>query len=189
MKGTDKTMKWMIASDIHGSDLYAEQLLARYHQEGAERLLLLGDILYHGPRNDLPDGYAPKRLIERLNAMKDEIVCVRGNCDALVDQTVLRFPVLDEWRKIEMDGVTVIAIHGHQQQDGGMPDLPPASVLLCGHTHIPECAPLHDGVVRINPGSVSIPKEGSARGYIVAQNGVFTWKDLQGTVLRVYEHG
>ena len=90
-------MKYMIASDIHGSAYYCEKLLEAYDREGADRLLLLGDLLYHGPRNDLPKDYAPKKVIEMLNAKKDELICVRGNCEAEVDQMVLEFPVMAEY--------------------------------------------------------------------------------------------
>lgn len=178
-------MKWMIASDIHGSALYCKQLLQCYREEQADRLLLLGDVLYHGPRNDLPNGYAPKQVIEMLNAIRNEILCVRGNCDAEVDQMVLQFPIGADCAMVDMDGVRVVAMHGHQQQDGRMPVLTEGTVLLCGHTHIPECAEMPYGV-RMNPGSVSIPKEGSRHGYMTAENGVFLWKTLCGETQREY---
>ena len=180
-------MKYIIAADIHGSALYGGMLLDRFEAEGADQLLLLGDILYHGPRNDLPDGYAPKVLIERLNAMADRILCVRGNCDALVDQMVLDFPLLDEMRAVDLDGVPAVMIHGHQLEGEGAPRFDKGTVVLCGHTHIPVCIQTDFGV-QINPGSVSIPKQNSHRGYITVENGLFTWKDLQGKMVREYRY-
>ena len=180
-------MKYIVASDIHGSALYGGMLLDRFEAEGADKLLLLGDILYHGPRNDLPEGYAPKVLIERLNAMADRILCVRGNCDALVDQMVLDFPLLDEMRAVDLGGVPAVMIHGHQLEGEGAPRFDKGTVVLCGHTHIPVCIQTDFGV-QINPGSVSIPKQGSHRGYITVENGLFVWKDLQGNIVRQYRY-
>ena len=106
-------MKWFIASDIHGSAYYCRKMLERYKAENADRMLLLGEILYHGPRNDLPEGYAPKEVIDMLNAMKDEILCVRGNCEAEVDQMVLPFPVLADYGFLLLGGRAVYLTHGH----------------------------------------------------------------------------
>nr|WP_288274429.1 phosphodiesterase [uncultured Acidaminococcus sp.] len=117
-------MKWLIASDIHGSALFTRQLLERFRAEGADRLLLLGDLLYHGPRNDLPEGYAPKEVIRLLNSVKDRIFCVRGNCEAEVDQMVLEFPVLAEYALLEWNGHLIFATHGHLQHPE--PAAPPA---------------------------------------------------------------
>ena len=132
-------MKWMIASDIHGSAFYCQQLLERYREEGADRLLLLGDLLYHGPRNDLPAEYAPKKVISMLNAHKDEIFCVRGNCEAEVDQMVLEFPVLADYALLSFGDRMVFATHGHLFSEAHLPPLRQGRLFLYGHTHIPVC--------------------------------------------------
>lgn len=177
-------MKLMIASDIHGSALYCREMLEAYKREGADRLLLLGDILYHGPRNDLPEGYAPKEVIAMLNPMKRELLCVRGNCDTEVDQMVLEFPILADYCYLELNGVTVFATHGHVYDPHHLPPLKDGDILLNGHTHIPACEEILDmngGTYRyLNPGSVSIPKENSAHGYMIFEDRTFTWKNLDG---------
>ena len=132
-------MKLFIASDIHGSAYFCKKMISAYKEEAADKMLLLGDILYHGPRNDLPEGYAPKKVIEMLNAMKDEILCVRGNCDTEVDQMVLGFPVLADYAVIFDGKTTVYATHGHIYNENKLPPLSKGDVLLHGHTHIPAC--------------------------------------------------
>ena len=174
-------MKWLIASDIHGSAHYCRLLLQAFVQEQADKLLLLGDILYHGPRNDLPQGYAPKEVLALLNARKEEILCVRGNCDTEVDQMVLEFPILAEYCILYINGRMIFATHGHNFNEKNLPMLKNGDILLHGHTHVPVCKETKD-YVYINPGSVSIPKEGSWHGYMVLEDGVFTWKDLDGCV-------
>lgn len=182
-------MRLMIASDIHGSALYCRKMLDRFEKEQADRLLLLGDILYHGPRNDLPEGYAPKEVISMLNPRKKELLCVRGNCDTEVDQMVLEFPVMAEYCFLELscgenESVTIFASHGHIHNPNKMPPMHAGDILLNGHTHVPACEEITDmnGSVYqyLNPGSVSIPKEGSQRGYILFENGIFIWKNLDG---------
>lgn len=173
-------MKWMIASDIHGSATCCRRLLERYEKEGADRLLLLGDILYHGPRNRLPDGYEPAEVISLLNARREDILCVRGNCDTEVDQMVLRFPILAPYAVVDMGARLLYATHGHLYGEGDLP-LKSGDVLLRGHTHVPQCETVN-GYHLFNPGSVTIPKEGSARGYMTMENGTFMWKDLDGQV-------
>ena len=179
-------VKIMIASDIHGSEFYCKKLLEAYKNEGAERLLLLGDILYHGPRNDLPEGYAPKKVIELLNAMKDEIMCVRGNCDTEVDQMVLDFPILADYAVLTAGDKLIYATHGHKFGRDNPPPLKKGDILLCGHTHIPECTDCGD-YTYLNTGSVSIPKENSWHGYILLENGSFVWKNLDGEIKMNYE--
>ena len=172
-------MKWMIASDIHGSEYYCRELLEAYEREQADRLLLLGDILYHGPRNDLPKGYQPKKMIELLNHYKQDILCVRGNCDTEVDQMVLEFPILADYCVIADGKSLIYATHGHHFYEQNLPPFHKGDILLCGHTHVPKCTE-HADYIYMNPGSVSIPKEGSWHGYMILENGVFLWKDLQG---------
>ncbi len=166
-------MKWLIASDIHGSALYCRELLHRAREERADRILLLGDLLYHGPRNDLPDGYAPKEVIALLNEQASRLLCVRGNCEAEVDQMVLSFPVLAEYAVLSLGDRLVFATHGHHTP----PPLQPGDILLYGHTHIPQRTQ-KDGITVLNPGSVSLPKAGSRHAYMTWENGLFLWKDL-----------
>jgi len=174
-------MKWFIASDIHGSLYYANKMVESFNKENADRLLLLGDILYHGPRNDLPRDYNPKEVITLLNELRDKIICVRGNCDAEVDQMVLNFPIMADYTVIEDSGVFVFATHGHKFCEDNLPTVN-FDVLLCGHTHVPKNT-RHEKYTYINPGSVSIPKENSHHGYIIFENGTFTFKDFDGNVI------
>ncbi len=170
-------MKIMIASDIHGSAHWCERLLDAYRAEGAELLLLLGDVLYHGPRNDLPAEYAPKTVITMLNALKNEIICVRGNCDTEVDQMVLDFPILSQSAVVFADGVKIYATHGHKFNKDNLPPLSAGDVLAYGHTHV-ALDTIVGGVRCINPGSVSIPKENTGHGYTIFENGEFKRKLL-----------
>jgi putative phosphoesterase len=172
-------MKWMIASDIHGSGAFCQRLLEAYDREGADKLLLLGDILYHGPRNALPYEYAPKAVIELLNARKNDILCVRGNCDAEVDQMVLDFPIMADYAIFHEGDITVFATHGHIYHEKNLPKMSAGTVLLNGHTHIPKCT-VHEDYTYMNPGSVSIPKENSWHGYMIWENDTFTWYNLDG---------
>ena len=175
-------MKWMIASDIHGSALYCREMLDRFREEKAERLLLLGDLLYHGPRNDLPEEYAPKEVIGLLNAHASELVCVRGNCEAEVDQMVLSFPVMAEYALLPAGTHLIYITHGHHAGENCPPLLKKGDILLCGHTHVPVCHE-YEQYTYLNPGSVSIPKEGSARSYMTFDGSTFLWKTLDdGTV-------
>ena len=175
-------MKYMIASDIHGSAFYCEKLIECYKREKADRLILLGDILYHGPRNDLPEGYAPKEVIAMLNPLADRITCVRGNCDAEVDQMVLSFDVSTARRVIEPLGRRIFITHGHHASISAPPktsELEGAQIVLYGHTHIPLNAE-EDGVRYLNPGSVSIPKGGSEHSCMVLDESGFRWLSLEG---------
>lgn len=171
-------MKLLIASDIHGSALYCKMLLNAFAREGADRLLLLGDILYHGPRNDLPDGYNPKEVIAMLNEVSGSILCVRGNCEAEVDQMVLNFPVMADYCIIQSGERFIYATHGHVYNAANLPPLKEGDILLHGHTHIPECRSVN-GITVMNPGSVSLPKAGSSRSYMLCEDGNFVWKLLE----------
>ena len=172
-------MKWMIASDIHGSALYCDRMLDAFRREGAGRLLLLGDLLYHGPRNDLPEGYAPKVVISQLSSVADRVFCVRGNCEAEVDQMVLPFPVLADYCLLEQGSHLVFATHGHRYNLENPHQLQPGDVLLHGHTHVP--AKVHTETFwYLNPGSISLPKENSPHSYMTVEDGIFVWKNLEG---------
>ncbi len=174
-------MKLLIASDIHGSAYYCRKLLEAYRREEADKLILLGDILYHGPRNDLPKEYAPKEVIAMLNPMKQEILCVRGNCDTEVDQMVLEFPILADYGFLYEKGRMIFLTHGHVFNENHLPMLKKGDILLHGHTHVPVCRE-HEDYIYMNPGSVSIPKEGSEHSYMTYEDGTFTWKNLEGEV-------
>ena len=173
-------MKYMIASHVHGSAAYCREMLDAFAREGADKLILLGDILYHGPRNDLPEEYDPKAVIALLNPLRKRLLCVRGNCDSDVDQMVLDFPILAEYAVLDAAGHNVYLTHGHKFHKNALPPLCPGDILLHGHTHIPAWEPFGEGNLYLNPGSVSIPKAGSAHGYMTLADGRFAWKTLVG---------
>ena len=181
-------MKLMIASDIHGSAYYCRKLLEAYKKEEADKLILLGDILYHGPRNDLPEEYAPKEVIAMLNPMKQEILCVRGNCDTEVDQMVLEFPILADYGFLYERGRMIFLTHGHVFNENHLPMLKKGDILLHGHTHVPVCRE-HEEYIYMNPGSVSIPKEGSEHSYMTYEDGIFIWKNLDREAYLEYRVG
>ena len=211
-------MKWMIASDLHGSAYYCRQLLDCFALEGAERLILLGDLLYHGPRNDLPRDYAPKEVISLLNGVKnrlfllgdllyhgprndlpreyapkevipllngkkEKLLCVRGNCDAEVDQMVLEFPVLADYAVLPVGQRLIYATHGHIYHVKNLPPLAPGDVLLHGHTHVPAWTEFGQGNLYLNPGSVSIPKEDSPHSYMTLEGNTMQWKELESSAV------
>lgn len=178
-------MKWLIASDIHGSAYYCEKLLEAYKREEADRILLLGDVLYHGPRNDLPEGYAPKQVIAMLNELANEILCVRGNCEAEVDQMVLNFPVLADYAILTAGKKVIFVTHGHVFNNNNLPSIKPGDILLHGHTHVPVCEE-YETHTYMNPGSVSIPKENSPHSYMTFDEERFEWKTLEGEVYKEY---
>ena len=153
-------MKLVIASDIHGSAYWCRKLMEVVEEEQPDKLILLGDLLYHGPRNDLPRDYAPKQVIPMLDAWKEKILCVRGNCEAEVDQMVLPFPCLADYSQLVADGKNFYLTHGHHQNPDNLPKLQAGSVFLYGHTHV-KFDKVIDGIRCLNPGSVSIPKDGS----------------------------
>ncbi len=172
-------MKIIIASDIHGSAYWCKRLLEAFADEDAEKLLLLGDLLYHGPRNDFPTEYSPKQVFEMLNAVKDKIVCVRGNCDSEVDQMVLEFPIMADYALLSDKNITLFATHGHLFNADMPPSLTRNSVLLNGHFHVPENKLLREGVYYANCGSVALPKADIPHSYIVYEDGTLYWKDLE----------
>lgn len=171
-------MRFMIASDIHGSAACCRQMLKRYEEENADRLILLGDLLYHGPRNDLPEEYAPKEVTALLNQRASDLLCVRGNCEAEVDQMVLSFPVMAEYALLPLGSHLIYITHGHRAGADNPPPLREGDILLHGHTHIPACE-RRAGFMYMNPGSVSIPKNGTPRSYMILEEGIFLWKKLE----------
>lgn len=170
-------MKLMFASDIHGSALWCQKMLLAYEREQPRKLCLLGDILYHGPRNDLPEGHAPKKVINLLNPLKNEIICVRGNCDTEVDQMVLDFPVLSDSAVIYADGIEIFLSHGHIFNPECLPNIPQSAVMVNGHTHIPNDVTV-DGIRCLNCGSVALPKENTPHSYLIFEDGAFDFKTL-----------
>lgn len=176
-------MKWMIASDLHGSAYYCRKMLEAFEREGADRLFLLGDLLYHGPRNDLPREYAPKEVIPLLNGKKEKLLCVRGNCDAEVDQMVLEFPVLADYAVLPVGRRLIYATHGHIYHVKNLPPLAPGDVLLHGHTHVPAWTEFGQGNLYLNPGSVSIPKENSPHSYMILEGNTMQWKELESSAV------
>ena len=170
-------MKFVIASDIHGSAFWCEKLMAVIGEVKPDQILLLGDLLYHGPRNDLPQDYAPKKVIPMLSAHKDKIICVRGNCEAEVDQMVLPFSCMADCALVSADGLTLYLTHGHHHSPDNLPPLAEGSVFLSGHTHV-KMDEVKNGIRCLNPGSVSIPKDGS-HSCLVLDNGEFTFRILE----------
>ena len=175
-------MKFIIASDIHGDINSTNLILSILEEEKADKLILLGDVLYHGPRNDLPSGYNPKKVISALNEVKDKIICVRGNCDAEVDQMVLDFPIMNNFRYIEADGLRIFATHGHHFNQDTPPKMSPGEILIHGHTHVPKCEKFGDNYC-LNPGSISIPKGGYRPSYMIYDNRCFTIKYFESDVI------
>ena len=170
-------MKLLIASDIHGSAFWCRRLCDLMETERPDRLILLGDLLYHGPRNDLPRDYAPKKVIPMLSAMAERIIAVRGNCEAEVDQMVLPFPCLADYAELLADGKTFYLTHGHHQNPENLPPLPKGSLFLYGHTHVKLDREV-EGIRCLNPGSVSIPKDGS-HSFLLYENGNFSFRILE----------
>ncbi len=175
--------KIMIASDLHGDAEACRAMLAVYEHSGADELVLLGDLLYHGPRNDLPAGYAPKEVISLLSGMKKPPLCVRGNCDAEVDQMVLPFPIMAEYAILEMGGIKVFATHGHHASPENLPALAAGDAFLYGHTHLYRAERNEGGILLLNPGSVSLPKGGNPKTYMLYEDCAFTVYDFAGKAL------
>ena len=176
-------MKLLFASDIHGSAKDCENLKKAFINEKAEQLILCGDLLYHGPRNDLPKSYNPKQVIEILNSLSDNIIAVRGNCDSEVDQMVLDFNLLADYVVMYVDGIRMYVTHGHVYNQEKPFKFKDNDVLICGHTHVLMSEKV-DNYYYLNPGSVSIPKDGNDKTYMVYENGCFTIKNFDGRVIK-----
>ena len=174
-------MKILICSDIHGDADSLGLLIEKFYEEKADKILILGDILYHGPRNDLPLGYAPKKVISALSELKEKIIAVRGNCDTEVDQMVLPFPILSDYSYVIADGLTMLATHGHKFSPENPPPMASGTVLLGGHTHIPKITEIGE-CYYVNPGSISLPKENNPKTYAIYENRKITVKRLDGDV-------
>lgn len=170
-------MKLIIASDIHGSAFWCSKLMDLVETEQPDKLLLLGDLLYHGPRNDLPRDYAPKQVIPMLSKYADRILAVRGNCEAEVDQMVLPFPCMSDSAQVLVDGTTMYLTHGHHHSPENLPPLPEGSIFLSGHTHV-KLDVVKNGIRCLNPGSVSIPKDGS-HSCLIWEDRTFSFRILE----------
>lgn len=176
-------MKIFFISDIHGSLFFLEKALERYKEEGASYIVLLGDALYHGPRNPLPKDYNPQAVASLLNEYKDKIIAVRGNCDSEVDQMIIEYPMMSDYSIILCDNRRLFLTHGHIYNEDNMPSLSDNDVLIHGHTHLPV-AKKHNGIYMLNPGSITLPKENYPNSYAILQDDIFQIKDLQGTVIK-----
>ncbi|WP_312688143.1 phosphodiesterase [Kosakonia sp.] len=166
-------MKLMFASDIHGSLPATERVLALFAQSDARWLVILGDVLNHGPRNALPEGYAPAQVAGRLNEQASRIIAVRGNCDSEVDQMLLHFPITAPWQQLLLPERRVFLTHGHLFGPDDVPPLEAGDVLAYGHTHIPVAEKRGD-IFHFNPGSVSIPKGGFTASYGMLEENVLS---------------
>lgn len=157
-------MNILFASDIHGSAAAARKLAEHVESFQPDRIVLLGDLLYHGPRNPLPQGYGPKEVAEVLNGFADRVMAVRGNCDAEVDQWMLNFPCLAEYALLADGPSTFFLTHGHRPgltPPDDLPPLAPGTVFVSGHTHV-KVLKREGDIVFLNPGSISLPKDDGA---------------------------
>ena len=158
-------MRILFLSDIHGVPSALDAALEAGNALGYDRIVLLGDLLYHGPRNGVPNFYDPVKVAKTLNALKDRIVAVRGNCDAEVDQMMFEFPMMGDYAVLEAGNETFFLTHGHLWNEWRLPPVGIGTELAHGHTHVPELKKLECGMTIFNPGSVSLPKGGSSRSF------------------------
>lgn len=176
-------MKLLFASDLHGSMFYCNVLKDIVEKEQPDKIILLGDLLYHGPRNPLPKDYNPQAVFETLNILKDKIICVRGNCDSEVDQMVLQFPIMDDYNLLNVDGINLFLTHGHLYNKENMPNINEDYILIHGHTHVHTIEKLEKAIY-INPGSITMPKENQQNSYMIYKNKNFVIKNLEGKELK-----
>lgn len=172
-------MKIFFMSDIHGSLYYLNKALKAYEREKCEYIVILGDVLYHGPRNDIPKGYDPKSVANILNKLKNKIMCVKGNCDGEVDQMMIEFPILCDYSTIFYKEKRLFLTHGHKYNKNNMLPVDKGDIIISGHTHIPVCEKV-EGVYFINPGSITFPKENTKHSYGILEDDKFIIKDLNG---------
>lgn len=175
-------MKLLFVSDIHGSVFYLKKAIEVFEKEKADQMIILGDLLYHGPRNPLPKEYNPKEVLTILNQYKDKIISVKGNCDSEVDQMVLEFPIMAEYSIIFNGKKKVFATHGHKFNKDNVPNISDGDILIHGHTHIPVAERL-DNIILLNPGSISLPKENNPNSYGIMTDTRFEIKDFDNNEL------
>lgn len=178
-------MKILFASDIHGDAADSENLKKKFYEEKADNLVLCGDLLYHGPRNNLPENYEPKKVIEILNSLSEHITAVRGNCDSEVDQMVLNFPMLSDYVVILDGNRRMFVTHGHIFNNENKLKVKNNDIMICGHTHVLS-AEKRENYIYLNPGSVSLPKENNPKTYMIYENGKFTIKDFNNNIIKEY---
>lgn len=166
-------MNFFVISDIHGSETYLKQALKYYNKDNFDKILICGDILYHGARNPLPEGYNPKGVINILNSLKKELITVRGNCESEVDSMVLEFPISSDYSYAHLGLKDIFITHGHLDQFKDKSFLNQGSIFVSGHTHIPVIEEI-DGIIMFNPGSISLPKGGFEPSY-----GIITTKIVE----------
>ncbi|MBC2851211.1 phosphodiesterase [Cetobacterium sp. 8H] len=176
-------MKIFVISDIHGSSYFLKKSLEAFKVENADYILILGDELYHGPRNPLPEEYNPKEVAEVLNSYKEKIVAVRGNCDSEVDQMLLEYPIMGDYTTLFLNKKRIFATHGHIFNKEKLPNLSKGDILIYGHTHIPLTEE-KEGIFILNPGSISLPKDGNENSYGIFENDNFYVKNLDGKILK-----
>lgn len=176
-------MKMFFISDIHGSLYNLKKALERYKEEGANYIVMLGDALYHGPRNPLPDEYKPQEVANLLNEYKDKILAVRGNCDSEVDQMLIDYPMIADYSIILYNTRKIFLTHGHIYNQDNLPNLSKNDILINGHTHLPV-AEKQNEIYLLNPGSISLPKENNPNSYAVLKDDLFQIKDLDGTIIK-----
>ena len=181
-------MKILFISDIHGSLFYLKKALEVFQEEKADYIGLLGDALYHGPRNELPKEYNPKAVAELLNEYKDKIIAVRGNCDSEVDQMLINYPMMADYSVILYNGKRLFLTHGHIFNGDTLPNLSKNDIVIHGHTHIPVAERLGEFFI-VNPGSISLPKENNPNSYCILENDIFKIKDFNGNTLKELELG
>ncbi len=176
-------MKLLFASDLHGSAYFTKKLITAIEKEQPEKIILLGDYLNHGPRNALPKEYDPQAIVTMLNPLQEKLICVRGNCDSEVDQMLFDFPMMGDYTTLFIDGLQIFATHGHIFNFENLPPLSKGSVFIQGHTHLPVIEK-KDTIILLNPGSVSIPRGEHTNTYMTYENGIFSLKDLDGTIIK-----
>lgn len=175
--------KLFFISDIHGSLYYLKKALEIYENEKADYIIILGDELYHGARNPLPKDYNPKEVAELLNNYKDKIIAVRGNSDSEVDQMVLEYPMMSAYSIVLHNGRRLFLTHGHIYDRDKLPNLSSGDAIIYGHIHLP-LAEKQNNIFVINPGSITLPKEGNPNSYGILENNNFKIKDLDGNVVK-----
>lgn len=176
-------MKLFFMSDIHGSATWLEKAINKFKVEKADYIVILGDLLYHGPRNPIPEGYDPQKVADILNEYKSKIVSVKGNCDGEVDQMLIDFPILAHYTIVFHNGRRIFATHGHKFNKDNMPNIEKGDIFIQGHTHVPVADEI-EGIYILNPGSITLPKENNPNSYGIIEDDIFKVKDFDGHVLK-----